>query len=108
MTPLVSKISPKLENITLPFALMFGVSAFLTLIAVGLYRYGKHKIELAIYRRRHGEMVKERENISKEKNKLQNMSDEEIKIKREENNDYANVSTPTSNLINNVDKESKN
>jgi hypothetical protein len=107
MTSIISKISPK-GDVTLPFALEFGISAFLTLISIGLYRYGKYRIEIAMYKRRHGEIIKQQEGVSKEKTKLQNLSEDEITIKRQEHDDHSSIVTPTSNLINNVDKEQKN
>jgi hypothetical protein len=98
------------DQSTLPFALMLGITAFLTLVSIGLYRYGKFRIEVVMYKRKHGEMVKEQEAIQKEKNDLQNLSDKEIVIKREtkEDDGYTSITTPTSNLVNNVDKEQKN
>lgn len=108
MTPSITKISPGYTNITLPFALLFGITGFLTLISIGLYRYGKFKIEVAIYKRRHGEMINKQEETLKEKDELQKLSDDEIKNKRQEHESYSSVSTPTSNLISNVDKEQKN
>lgn len=106
MTPFIKPHS--LNDTTLLMALLFGVSAFLTLVSVGLYRYGKFKIELAIYRRRHGETQKKQEEINKEKTQLQNLSDQELDKKRQEHDDYSSITTPTSNLVNNVDKEQKN
>jgi energy-coupling factor transporter transmembrane protein EcfT len=108
MTPAVTKISNDPLNMTLPFSLMVGICGFLTLIALGLCRYSKFCIETAIYKRRHGEMLKNQEDVLKQKIDLQNLSDDEIKNKRQEHEDYSSIKTPTSNLVNHVDKEQKN
>jgi hypothetical protein len=70
---------------------MFGIVAFVSIVVIGLYRYGRYRIDLAIYRRKRGE------------------------ITNQQNKDYVRPSTkdvpptspelPTSNLINHLDIE---
>jgi xanthosine utilization system XapX-like protein len=111
MTSLMLKIIPSpplINKIHFAFGLMFGIVVGLTLIAVALYRYGKNCIEVAIYKRKHGENLKNQNELLNQKNNLKNMSEDEIKLKRKENEDYSSVTTATSNLINNVDKEQEN
>jgi hypothetical protein len=108
ITPATSKLENIYGNIALPMGLMFGLTAFFSLIAIGLYRYGKFRIELAIYKRRHGEMLIKQEDVNKQKIELQSLTEEEIKQKRDAVDDYSSITAPTSNLINNVDKEEKN
>ncbi|MDR3257417.1 MAG: DUF5453 family protein [Mycoplasmataceae bacterium] len=42
-----------------PYAILFGVSALISLISVGLYRYARFKIDLTLLRRRRGETITE-------------------------------------------------
>lgn len=50
------------------FIIGFIISAVLTLIAIGLYRYAKYKIDLTIYLRKHGKDTKTDETKSKPSN----------------------------------------
>ncbi|MDE6476662.1 MAG: hypothetical protein K2L48_00435 [Mycoplasmoidaceae bacterium] len=43
------------------FIIGFAITALLTLIAIGLYRYAKYKIDLTIYLRKHGKDTKAEE-----------------------------------------------
>ena len=65
MTGATQSITPH-QPFTLSLALNFGITAFLSLISIGLYRYGKYRIEMAMYKRRRGEVLKKQEEIHKE------------------------------------------
>jgi hypothetical protein len=55
---LIDKIRPNFKSdiaIDAVYGIMFGVSALISLISVGLYRYAKFRIDLALLRRRRGE-----------------------------------------------------
>jgi hypothetical protein len=39
--------------------ILFGVSSLVSLISIGVYRYARFKIDLALAKRRHGESIKE-------------------------------------------------
>jgi hypothetical protein len=51
------------ENIAInvTFGIIFGVSALISLITIGIYRYVRYKIDLALYLRRRGEKPTEKE-----------------------------------------------
>jgi hypothetical protein len=37
------------------FGILFGIAAIVSLVTIGMYRYAKFRIDLTLYRRRHGE-----------------------------------------------------
>ena len=61
----------------------FAISAGISLVDIGLYRYGRFHIDKDIFARKHGVMVKEQIEAEKvheaDRNKVNKMSDEEFK-----------------------------
>jgi hypothetical protein len=41
-------------QINATFGILFGISSFITLITIGFYRYAKFKIDITMFRRKHG------------------------------------------------------
>ena len=68
------------------------VAGVLTLIAIGIQRYARFKIDLDMYRRTHGEVPKAEENAKEEKK-------QEAKI------DQPTQDQPTSGLVDSIDKQ---
>jgi hypothetical protein len=75
---------------------MFGVVAFASIVTISIYRYGRYRIDLTIFRRRHGEIIAQQES-----NNQDNLT------KNDDGNDSKDDTTqlPTANLIDHVDKE---
>jgi hypothetical protein len=46
-------------RINVTFGIIFGISALISLVSIGIYRYAKYKIDLALYLRRHGKTTDE-------------------------------------------------
>jgi hypothetical protein len=66
MMAFTDKISASFSSdvkINVTFGIIFGVSALISLITIGIYRYAKYKIDLALYLRRRGEKPTEKEEI---------------------------------------------
>jgi hypothetical protein len=64
MMAFADKISASFQpdmKINVTFGIIFGVSALISLITIGVYRYAKYKIDLALYLRRRGEKPAEKE-----------------------------------------------
>lgn len=55
---------------TWPLIIYMVITGVLTLVAIGLQRYARYKIDLDIYRRKHGELPK-KEEIEKDKKKAE-------------------------------------
>jgi hypothetical protein len=56
----ISKAFMQEIRINAAFGIVFGISALISLIAIGMYRYAKYKIDLALYLRRHGQSETEK------------------------------------------------
>jgi hypothetical protein len=70
MLPFVGRISEFFEaniKIKATFGIIFGVSAFISLITIAVYRYAKYKIDLTLYLRRRGkdDTTKTEQNLEK-------------------------------------------
>jgi hypothetical protein len=50
-------ISDLKTRISVTFAILFAVSAFISLVVIGVYRYAKYRIDLILYLRRRGEVT---------------------------------------------------
>jgi hypothetical protein len=85
---------------------LFGVTALISIVSIAFYRYARYCIDLTLYRRRHGELVKAEEEIKNKKIQDAKLTDEEYKkIKESIPSDDSGITTPTAGLIKHVDKE---
>ncbi|MBQ0045366.1 MAG: DUF5453 family protein [Mycoplasma sp.] len=66
---------PGPDKQTWPLIIYIVVTGVLTLIAIGLQRYARYKIDLDIYRRKHGELPKKKE-IEKDQKKASKAKDD--------------------------------
>lgn len=82
------------------------VTGVLTLAAMGIQRYARFKIDLDIYRRKHGEMVKKQEE-EKDKAKLaeKQLKEKAKEVKKEKRlkSEGKDIKTPSSGLIDELD-----
>jgi hypothetical protein len=103
---IASNKSPTITAWNAAYGILFGVTAFLSLISIAFYRYARYCIDLTLYRRRHGELAKTEEEIRNQKIKDSNLTEDEYKKMREETpTDNSGITTPTAGLIKHVDKE---
>jgi hypothetical protein len=79
----IMRLFDKNVQINATFGIWFGVSALISLISVGLYRYAKFKIDLTLLRRRRGETLTEQQPT--------------VELPKED--------TPTAGLTSNADQE---
>jgi hypothetical protein len=45
------------NKINIAFGIIFGIACLISLITVGIYRYAKYRIDLALYLRRRGQSI---------------------------------------------------
>jgi hypothetical protein len=79
---LIDKIKSAFDStieINAAFGILFGITALISLITIGIYRYARYKIDLSIHLRRRGQML--------------------------EDNKLVDIDKPTSGISNNADQK---
>lgn len=84
----------------------FCLCCALSLIALGLYRYGRFKMDFEMYKRRRGEIVAQEKKVLAERKSMEKLSMEDYeKIRKESDQDKTSTTKATSNLVDHATKE---
>lgn len=90
------------------FIIIFVVVALISLISIGLYRYGRFRIDLDLYRRKRGEELKKIKAKELEKLQHRNMKSSKYKnIKKQDGKNNDNEQIASSGLTNKIEKKDK-
>lgn len=90
------------SKVTWPLIIYMVITGVLTLVSIGLQRYARYKIDLDIYRRKHGELPK-KEEIEKDEAKVEKEIESKMQDKKKKEID----STPkaSSGLADSIDNQ---